>query len=87
MYTIFDSLLKEYPYLDINNNKGLLSDCSYISCYLLKYETIFYDFLKIYDIKPESLFYECFMNLFSDIFISEQLYRVWDEIILDFIIA
>jgi len=72
MYTIFDSLLKEYPYLDINNNKGLLSDCSYISCYLLKYETIFY---------------ECFMNLFSDIFISEQLYRVWDEIILDFIIA
>lgn len=37
--------------------------------------------MKIYEIKVETILSEVFMNLYSDLFASEALFRIWDIIL------
>jgi hypothetical protein len=37
--------------------------------------------MKIYEVKVETILSETFMNLYSDMFASEALYRIWDLIL------
>lgn len=45
-----------------------------------------WNFTRIYEVKVETTLCEAFLNLFSDIFSSESLFRMWDLIIVDGII-
>ena len=80
------TLISEYPYFQGLNKKTLYQDSSHLNVYLTYHLPDVWNFTRIYEVKVETTLCEAFLNLFSDLFPSEALFRIWDLIILDGII-
>jgi hypothetical protein len=87
LHAFLNSVLADYPLLQDQSHRVLLEDCSFVNCYLTRYHREMFAFMKIYNIKMETLLFECYINMFSDLFVSEALYRIWDVIIMDYVMT
>lgn len=65
------------------NKKTLFLDASHLNVYLIYGLPEVWDFTRIYEVKVETTLCESFLNLFSDVFASESLFRMWDLVIVE----